>query len=380
MKNQTICIITANHLESENPARNRVMSLVDGFLRHGYHVELISMDSVDYILCDNKNFKHHKVEFVNVKINSFFKRAYLEVKLAYQVLRKANGLKSDLNLITIPSMFLLHLAFILKNRKLNILDIRDLSWEYLSDKSFIQRWSKKILRFSAISNFRKFDIIDVTNNKEFEYISAFFPKSSVFRLTNGVSKKIYDEVSNLDRNIEHDKINITYIGNIGLAQDLSTLIECSKILLNFNFNIVGNGTDFDRIYKMVDKDQNNIKFFGQVNFECIRKLYSQSDILYAQLSEDYSGAMPSKLYEYLATGKYVVYGGGDVAKNILTEFENISIISPQNVEMLKNTLLEVSSKQLFRKKSKINQNIIDAKYVRENSVDDYIQFINNRLV
>ncbi|WP_213075361.1 hypothetical protein, partial [Acinetobacter baumannii] len=60
MKNlKEICIVTANQLENENPARNRILSLVNGFLKKEYTVHLISMDHDDYQICSDHNFIHH---------------------------------------------------------------------------------------------------------------------------------------------------------------------------------------------------------------------------------------------------------------------------------------------------------------------------------
>lgn len=380
MTQKSICIITANQLETENPARNRVISLVNGFLKQGYIVQLISMDNDDYILCSDKSFVHHKIPFINVKIPSFFKRALLELKLAHQVIDKANQLSCDLNLITIPSMFLLHLSFLLKAKGRKFLDIRDLSWEYLSDHSFVQRVSKLIFRTSAIKNFKNFDVIDVTNDYELSYIQSVVPKITVFKLTNGVSEKIYNQLSALPpKKTKIDKIVVTYIGNIGLAQDLSTLVEASRKLPNFYFNVVGHGTDYQRVFGMVDKEKKNIRFWGQVNFDILKDIYSKTDILYAQLVPEFSGAMPSKLYEYLATGKYVIYGGGNVAVNTLKKFENISIIESQNTEVLISTLNKLKAQNCIEFNSKINKKVIYKDFIREKSVQDYINFIESKL-
>ncbi|MDV2948705.1 hypothetical protein RZ540_19615, partial [Acinetobacter baumannii] len=111
----------------------------------------------------------------------------------------------------------------------------------------------------------------------------------------GVSERIYNQLSSLPKSRKEEVI-VTYIGNIGLAQDLSTLIKASEMLTEIQFNIVGHGTDFHRISGLVNKDQCNIKFWGQVDFETLKSVYIETDILYAQLTPEFSGAMPSKLY------------------------------------------------------------------------------------
>ncbi|MCH2072676.1 glycosyltransferase [Acinetobacter pittii] len=374
-----ICIVTANQLESENPARNRILSLINGFLEKEYTVHLISMDRDDYKICTHHNFIHHKIPFVNVKISSFFKRAYLEMKIALNAIRKANQINCEFSLVTIPSMFLLHLSFFLKNNRVKILDIRDLSWEYLSDKSFFQRIAKQIFRMSAHRNLSNFSFIDVTNDHELKYVKSIVPNTPLFKMTNGVSEKIYNQLSSLPKDTkEKDKTVVTYIGNIGLAQDLSTLIKASEELPEIQFNIVGHGTDFYRVSKFVNKDQCNIKFWGQVDFEMLKSVYIETDILYAQLAPEFSGAMPSKLYEYLATGKYIIYGGHNVAVNILNGFDNISIIEAQNVQQLVSTLKKIEEKKLYKIKSLSNQKKIYDEFVRERSVEDFINYIESR--
>ena len=52
------------------------------------------------------------------------------------------------------------------------------------------------------------------------------------------------------------------------------------------------------------------------------EIYTDSDILYAQLKKEFEGAVPSKLYEYLSTGKFIIYGGLGEALNLL---ENLII-------------------------------------------------------
>lgn len=378
MKNlKEICIVTANQLENENPARNRILSLVNGFLKKEYTVHLISMDHDDYQICSDHNFIHHKIPFINVKISSFFKRAYLEMKIALNAIKKANQIDCELSLVTIPSMFLLHLSFLFKGDRRKILDIRDLSWEYLSDKSFIQRIAKQIFRISAYRNLRNFNFIDVTNEQELEYVKSIVPNIPLFKMSNGVSERIYNQLSSLPKSRKEEVI-VTYIGNIGLAQDLSTLIKASEMLTEIQFNIVGHGTDFHRISGLVNKDQCNIKFWGQVDFETLKSVYIETDILYAQLTPEFSGAMPSKLYEYLSTGKYIIYGGDNVAVNILNNFDNISIIEAQNVQKLVSTLKDIKDKELYKISSLSNQKKIYNEFVRERSVEAFINYLCTR--
>lgn len=374
LKMSKICIISANSLESENASRNRILSLVNAALKQGHEVKLISMDHDNYHLLEDANFNHYKIPFIDTKIPSFVKRAFLEMKIASLALKKAKEMNCDINLITIPSMFLLHMSAILPTHKVNVLDIRDLSWEYLDTKSLINRVAKTIFTKSALFNLKRFKIISVTNDHEFEYISKFKSDSqNVIKVPNGVSLSIFEQLSSVTVNSSNIK-TVTYIGNVGLAQDLSTLVEVSKQLPNVKFNIVGGGTDFERIYALADHTASNLNFLGRKNFNELIEIYNSTDILYAQLTPDFETAMPSKLYEYLSTGKYIIYGGQGIASATLSKFEKVSLIQPCNIETLKlevekifedfNPVLSVSNREKIR-----------AQYIRDTTVQQLISIL-----
>lgn len=374
-KMSNICIISANSLENENASRNRVLSFVNSFIAAGHQVKLISMDNEAFNLLENENFTHFKIPFIDTKIPSFIKRAFLEMKIASLALNKANELNCDINLITIPSMFLLHLSFLLKTGKTKILDIRDLSWEYLDEKSLVNRTAKKIFTQSALLNLKRFDIVSVTNDHEFDYVSKNKSDSqSIIKVPNGVSLSIFEKLENIKCNTTN-KFTITYVGNVGLAQDLETLVEVSKLLPDFIFNIVGAGTDFERIHTLANPNQQNLNFLGRRQFNELLEIYTQSDVLYAQLTPEFATAMPSKLYEYLSTGKYVLYGGVGVAGKTLENFQNVSLIPPCNILALKDEIQQIQESGKYQQLCVENREKIKAEYLRDVTVEKLISMI-----
>ena len=76
----------------------------------------------------------------------------------------------------------------------------------------------------------------------------------------------------------------------------------------------------------------------------VLEIYKNTDILYAQLSKEFSSAIPSKLYEYLASGKCIIYGGYGEALKKLKDFENVFFVKPDKVDDL-----VISIKKLFKK-------------------------------
>lgn len=369
--NKNICIVSTGRLQVEHPSRNRVLSIIEGFIDGGYDVCVITMDAPGYTLFEHERFTHKKIPYIDTKIASFLKRSWLEIKASIKVLKVARAHDYDAVLITIPSIFTFFMSFLLSSKKYHILDVRDLAWEYLPDAGFVAPVAKKCFRWAAYLSVKKFDLISVTNSYQYNYMQKLSGVTPVISVPNGVSRAVYEKANTVSNSKNTSKV-ISYVGNIGLGQDLSTLVEVSKRLPNYIFNIVGDGTDFQRIKGLIDPKQGNLKLYGNLSQDEVLDVYSKSDILYAQLTPSYSGAIPSKLYEYLATGKYVIYGGKGEAVKALSDFENVSIVSPCSVDDLASTVHSVFYEKNYDVISEYNKNIIKNFFIRDEIVKNLV--------
>ena len=107
------------------------------------------------------------------------------------------------------------------------------------------------------------------------------------------------------------------------------------------------------------------------------KVYEETSILYAQLSHNFLYAVQSKLYEYLASGKYIIYGGCGEASLVMYKFENNKVINPDNVEELSKAIKESLENENYKKISTFNREKIYSAYLREKCVSDLFNFIEN---
>jgi glycosyltransferase involved in cell wall biosynthesis len=164
-------------------------------------------------------------------------------------------------------------------------------------------------------------------------------------------------------------MEISYVGNIGIAQNLRIFVDVAARCPKFVFNIVGEGTEYRKIRNHCDrKELSNVKFYGRITWKQVIDIYQKSDILYAQLSNDFEGAMPSKIYEYLATGKFLIYGGGGVAEQVLSKFENNEVVKPDSASILEDCINRNVKDRNIRTLSVENRELIKKLYVRENNV------------
>lgn len=366
-----IQIVTSYSLINEPVIRNRLVPYITVLANKGYFVSLISPDIKVFNIKDVE-FEHLISPDLSFKPRNFIKRFYFEFIQSNRLITIALKSGHCERLITIPSMFLLFMSFRLPNCSFHV-DIRDLTWEYISGSNLINRISKSIFRALAKYNLKRSKSINVTNESELLYLKAQgFRVDDIKVITNGVGKNQFECLSKVKKTDSIRK-SVTYIGNVGLAQHLDNLVNIAYRFPDIDFTIVGAGTDFKRISELaLSKKCPNVFLKGRVDWKDVINFYNEADILYAQISSDFSSAVPSKLYEYLSTGKYILYGGDNQARSLLKEFDNNMVIPPCDESALYEAIQHIIENNLYQKISKLNKLIIKDKYVRENSVVSFL--------
>ncbi|WP_417662473.1 glycosyltransferase [Pseudomonas sp.] len=373
---KSFTIISSYSLQ-EPVLKNRVQPFIVLLLESGYKVTLVSPSGGALDIDNLPGFSHVQVDIQGRGNKGFLGRALYEARLARQLLKVGEGFENTFSLITIPSMFLLFLFSF--PSKINILDLRDLTWEYLDDRKWFTRFAKVLFRRLAKIKINKIDLILVTNKTEFEFVTAALnvPHEKVIHVSNGVSRSQFEALS--PSNISHSTslpVRISYIGNVGVAQNLSIFLAAAKELPSVEFYIVGDGTDFSHVNSQAKAmGLKNVFFTGRVAWVDIPKYYSDTHILYSQLSSEFSGAMPSKLYEYLATGKFIIYGGEGQAESILREFSNNLVVPPNNAKDLISAIQNVIDLSEWNTLSLSNRNMVSELYIREDRVNVFVEKI-----
>lgn len=371
---KTICIVTSIPF-FEPVIRNRMFALFEVLLQNDIKVQCVCPKSQFDLALLPKGVILKEIDIELNKPEGFFRRGLKELRDARLLLIQAKKLSNDAILVTIPSMFLTFISPIYLKNKLVFLDIRDLTWEYLSESSLIKRTIKRVFRFLFKHSISFYKIVSVTNETELNYVKEIDKNKSPIHVSNGIRHNQFLKLNALTAS-EENKFTISYIGNIGLAQDLTTLIEAARKLPNFSFRIVGTGIEESKIRELINKyELKNVILTGLVSWEEVINNYNLSHVLYAQLAPDFSGAMPSKLYEYLATGKYVLYGGEGQAMTTLAVFDNNCVIPPCNVNSLVENLNELSQNMNRTYLSQSNKDIIERQYIRENSAQKLVDRI-----
>ena len=369
---KTIQIITSYSFNNEPVIKNRLEPLIHLMLNENYKVILISNDNKK-IYYPTKNFSHVLIPLEFKQTKNLFLRSLLELKISLRIIKNSRKLNGDLVFVTIPSVFLMFFLFKLRDKILH-LDIRDLVWEYLFKNQIVLKMIKVFINF----NFQFANSISYTNKSEYKNLLQYkFDKNNMYHISNGVSEKKFKQLKQVKLN-KNASPTVSYVGNIGLAQNLKVLLSVAKYMTDIKFNIVGDGIELNTLKSVAKKDKiKNVNFPGRVDWKNVLSIYDKTDILFLQLDKNFKTAFPSKLYEYICTGKFIIFvGDADVTKN-LKKFENICVINPGNHNLIAKKIYKHIKSKNFRKISTLNRKIINQFFIREKSIKNFLNYIKD---
>jgi glycosyltransferase involved in cell wall biosynthesis len=133
------------------------------------------------------------------------------------------------------------------------------------------------------------------------------------------------------------KFNITFAGNMGIAQSLDTVLEAAEYLQKdfskIQFNFIGGGIDKSRLQKIAsDRSLKNVVFFQRLDPVEIGPVLEYSDVLLVHLKRNplFRITIPSKIQAYLCVGKPILAALEGDAANLVLEAEAGIVCSPEN--------------------------------------------------
>ncbi|WP_027128194.1 glycosyltransferase family 4 protein [Fusobacterium perfoetens] len=349
-----ICLFIDNFTPDLGASSFRFESIVKELADRNHEVTIIASYPNRIKLEEFKEFKYKNVNIIRINKsdlkNNIFQRAIKYFGYFLEAIREGKRYSKDCDIIIATSPQLLvgvAGAFISKiNNKIFLLDIRDLWPDIVLDMNVMKKYNPIYLFLKLLEKFmyRKSTFLVYNSPGFFKYLEKNYNVKRMELITNGIDDYILDYFESKALNLtKKEKYKILYAGNLGIAQDIKILIELAKYRKDIEIILIGKGSQEKEI-KSKMKNVNNITLTSSVPRNELLKIYEESDILFVQLKniKMFEKTIPSKIFEYLASKKPIIFGLEGVARNILeNEFSQQYYFESNNIEKLNKVLDKV---------------------------------------
>ena len=230
-----------------------------------------------------------------------------------------------------------------------VLEVRDLWPESLTAVGIGDSRSSLHRALSSIAAFlyRKADRIVVVSPAFQQRLEKdwLVSKSKISTVQNGVETELFCPQKNsggLRASLGLEgKFVVSYIGTLGLAHGLTTIIEAAEILRyrapDVVFLVVGEGADRQRILRLADeKKLTNIYFQPQQPRERVPAYISASDacLVLLKKSDVFETVIPTKMLEFMSCARPVILGVNGQARAILEGCRGGVYVEPESASEL----------------------------------------------
>ncbi len=255
---------------------------------------------------------------------SWAARAAAELGLAVRLARVAVRARPDVVVTSSPSMFLgpAALAAGRRRRARVVWDIRDLTWEYGKDDDVVTGAGARaaiglvarVMWWAAAH----VDIVTCATDGLAVPLQDRLRGRRIEVVPNGIDAALLAALTPSPAP-PSDRLRVLYAGLVGHAQQLEVLLDVARRAPHVDITVAGDGPARRRLEEAAT-DLPNVTFTGYVSPARLVELYHTSDVLFAQLQRSELHritAAPSKLQEYMAAGRFIVYAGEGSAAELV---------------------------------------------------------------
>lgn len=216
------------------------------------------------------------------------------------------------------------------------------------------------------------------------------PEDKISVVQNGVETGLFSpgDSGRLRRSLDAEgKFVVSYIGTLGLAHGLETVIAAAENLQgtdpNVQFLLVGEGADRGRILALAEsKVLRNLRFVPQQAREKVPAYISASDacLVLLKKSDVFETVIPTKMLEFMSCGRPVILGVNGLAREILEQCRGGLYVEPENPAALCEAIRELQQQDSLRNSmGRKGRDYVVQNLSRERTAGDYIEVLNRLL-
>ena len=265
----------------------------------------------------------------------------------------------------------------LKRAKL-VYDVRDIWPDVALEMNSFSEGSVfcKVFRWITSFMYKHADMVTTVSPGKVEKICGKLPedrRNKVYLIGNGFDESVLN--GEIDESVvqkyELDKkFSCVYIGNIGLAQGLDSLLDLAAKTTHrdVQFLVFGMGAEREMLEQRAKREGlNNVRFCGVLPHEKVFTVLKYAKLSYIPLKNaNMKDSVPTKIYEALGLGCPVLLVAEGDSCNIVHESGFGRCISPDNIELLPTTFDNiVENYEKLMKHQTYAMQLMKSKYSRQ---------------
>jgi glycosyltransferase involved in cell wall biosynthesis len=271
-----------------------------------------------------------------------------------------------------------------------VFEVRDLWPESLAavgagdGKSLLHRTLAKIAGFL----YRRADRIAVVTPAFEDHLVKHWsvPREKISVIENGVETDLFapQAASALRKELNVEgKFVVSYIGTMGMAHGLETILDAAAALRSTNpeiiFLVLGEGAEKERIAALArQRGLDNLRFIGQQPREKIPAYICASDVCLVLLKKNdvFKTVIPTKMLEFMSCARPVILGVDGQARIILEEAQAGLVVEPENSDSLASAVRYLASNpEMAAKLGRNGREYIVRNCSRRQTAEKYIRVL-----
>jgi colanic acid biosynthesis glycosyl transferase WcaI len=280
-----------------------------------------------------------------------------------------------------------------------VFEVRDLWPESLAAvgmgdaNSLLHRVLAKIAGFL----YRQSDLVAVVTPAFEDYLVEHWrvPRDKISVIENGVETELFapkavtgETEASLRRELNAEgKFVVSYIGTMGMAHGLETIIAAASLLRDTNpeivFLMIGEGAEKDRIVALArQRGLSNLRFVDQQPREEIPAYIRASDVCLVLLKKTdlFKTVIPTKMLEFMSCARPVILGVDGQARTILEEARGGLVIEPENSDALVSAIRSLAAnREMARELGENGREYVVRKFSRGHTAEKYIRVLEHLL-
>lgn len=252
--------------------------------------------------------------------------------------------RPDFLLVESPPLFLGIAGFWLSwwNRSKLIFNVSDLWPDSAVELGIVARdgLATRMAYWLEKTCYRRAWLITGQSKSIVENIQQRFPGRPVFHLSNGVDTEFFstDRKTAAARALlgTDEQFVAVYAGLHGLAQGLNQVLEAARVLASdsrFRFVLIGEGPEKEHLEKSAyEMGLTNVRFLDPLPHAEIPGILAAADAILVPLVGRITGAVPSKIYEGMASGRPLVVIAQEESADMVREFRVGLSVQPNDIQ------------------------------------------------